>query len=107
MNFESIKTELDLDYLYQDDMDFQDFEEAVERYIQETEVIYYSVAMDYLRDNDPSLSRAMELASDLGYETSNLNSELLATLLKQQDLWDDWYSIQHEVEELFNEVEQD
>lgn len=107
MNFESIKTELDLDYIYEDDMSFQDFEEAVYQYINEREVIYYSVAIDYLKDNDPSLNESMSIASELGFEVSSINSELLATLLKQQNLREEWYSIQDEVEELFNEVEQD
>lgn len=107
MNFESINTELELDYIYQDDMTFLEFEDAVEQYVSEQEVIYYSVAIDYLKDNDPSLNEAMELANEMGLSPIQINSELLATLLMQNNLREDWYSIRDEVEELFNEVEQD
>ena len=33
------------------------------------EIIYYSKAIEYLSNNDASLSRSLELASDMGYET--------------------------------------
>ena len=42
-------------------------------------------AIEYLKLNDPKFTRAMNLANDL-WETKNLNSELLATLVKQDDL---------------------
>lgn len=103
MNFESINTEIDLDYLYQDGMTFSELEEEVHQWINEVEVIYYSVAMQLLSNNDPSLNRSLELASELGFETSSLNSELLATLLKQGMLREEWYEISDEVEELFEE----
>lgn len=63
-----------------------DLKEYLEDRIRECEVIYYHTAIDFLKDNDPSLGESLELASDMGYETKNLNSELLATLLLQQKL---------------------
>lgn len=54
--------------------------------IHEAEVIYYTAAMDYLRENDPSLTDALALAHEYGYTADKLNSELLATLLLQQNL---------------------
>jgi hypothetical protein len=54
-----------------------------EEYIDHAIVVYYHNAIKFLSEHDPSLQESMEKASDLGYETSNLNSELLATLLMQ------------------------
>ena len=56
---------------------FQDLQEN--GYFNE-EIIYYYKAMDYLRENDCSLSESLEIATELGYTTENLNSELLASL---------------------------
>lgn len=44
-------------------------------------IMYYTVALDFLRDNDPSLQDSLGLAHDLGFTAENLNSELLASLL--------------------------
>ncbi len=44
------------------------------------DIIYYYKAMEYLMQNDISLSDSMEIASDMGYEISKLNSEVLASL---------------------------
>ncbi len=52
----------------------------------EAEIIYYDDAMEYLTEHDNSLEESLELASDLGFETQNINSTTLATLLKTQHL---------------------
>lgn len=54
--------------------------------IQENEVIYYSRAMEYLSENDPSLRKSLDLASEYGFSLDNLSSELLATILMQSEL---------------------
>lgn len=48
------------------------------------EIIYFSNAMKYLSENDPSLRESLELAYDFGYETKDLNSEILASLLASE-----------------------
>lgn len=58
----------------------------LEELINEQEIIYNHTAIKFLAENDASLIASLEIASDLGYETKNLNSELLATLLLQQKL---------------------
>ena len=67
------------------------------------EVIYYSTAIRYLKDNDPSLTESLEIATEYGYEAKNLNSELLATLhashKKEETFFED---IAPELENLFN-----
>jgi len=71
------------------------------------EVIYYGRAMEYLMDNDSSLNESMSLAHDLGYTPDNINSELLASLLKSQNLRQEWNDQQDTVEELIDEVRED
>ena len=45
------------------------------------EIIYYHNAIKYLQEFDSSLYESLKLASELGYELVNINSELLASLL--------------------------
>ena len=73
--------------------------------INEQEIIYYSNAIDYLSKNDASLNESMNIANDLGYEASNINSELLATLLYQQNLQADLWDIIEELENVLSECE--
>lgn len=63
-----------------------DLNEYLQERIGECDVIYYATAIKFLAENDASLGESLQLASDMGYETKNLNSELLATLLLQQKL---------------------
>ncbi len=44
------------------------------------EIIYYHTAIDYLKENDASLSESLEIATEYGYTLENLNSEILASL---------------------------
>ena len=67
------------------------------------EVIYYSTAIRYLKENDPSLTESLEIATEYGYEAKNLNSEVLASLhaskKKENTFFED---IAPELENLFN-----
>jgi len=83
-----------------------DFDEYFNDLIEATfsiECIYYRVAMEYLMDNDISLSESLALASDTGYETKELGSELLATILMQNIEQEKLYKAKDDLEELFNE----
>lgn len=55
------------------------------------EVIYYSFAIKYLAENDPSLKESLEIASEYGHNINQLNSELLAGLLKTKYNEEDYY----------------
>ncbi len=87
-------SEIDFQYVIQDlvevceeSEEIENIEEIKEAFIQainETDVIYYSNAMEFLMKEDTSLNESMEIAAELGYTCENLNSETLATLLKQQ-----------------------
>lgn len=69
-------------------------------------IMYHTVALDFLRDNDPSLQYSLGLAHDLGYTPENLNSELLASLLAadiaRDELSDKESAINEFVESLMN-----
>ena len=69
------------------------------------EVIYYSNAIKYLQENDPSLNESLEIASDLGYELKDVNSEILASLLKSQNVRDEFLQLREEINEFFQELE--
>lgn len=87
----------DLDILYHiNDFDLLECEDGADilsyfknlnddREITNTEVIYYYNAMEYLQENDPFLSESLSIAVDCGYNIENINSELLATLLKSEN----------------------
>lgn len=99
---EDNKFDIDLANLYYKEDTFEDFNEKVTEAIMDEEIIYYYEAMKYLSREDASLYQSLEIASEYGYTTENLNSELLATLLYQQNLTNQWYEISDQIEELFN-----
>ena len=69
------------------------------------EVIYYKNAIRYLQENDPSLSESLEIAADYGYEIKNLNSEILASILKSQNVRDEFLDFRDEINEFFQSLE--
>lgn len=70
----------------------------------DVEIIYYSNAIEYLSNNDASLHECMSIASEMGYETKNLNSELLASLLASQNCRNEFYELQSEIDEFFQSM---
>lgn len=68
------------------------------------DIIYYSNAMKFLSENDNSLNESFNLASDLGYDIKNLNSEKLASLLATELLRNDFYSYESEINDFINEL---
>ena len=95
--------DIDLQNLYYNEDTFNDFCDKVNDAIMQEEIIYYYEAMKYLSREDASLSQSLEIANEYGYTTENLNSELLATLLYQQNLTNQWYEISEEIEQIFND----
>jgi hypothetical protein len=68
------------------------------------EIVYYSNAMEYLSENDNSLNESLNLASELGYITENLNSEILASLLASQNARNDFWDKQSGIENFFADL---
>jgi len=96
---------LDCDNLFNDEInDVDELIEVVQERINEIEIVYYSEAMKLLSVHDASLSTSLSLASDFGYNTIDLNSELLASLLIQQMLSEELNEVVEEIEkqEIFN-----
>jgi len=73
----------------------------------DVEVIYYRTAMEYLMEHDTSLYESMQLASEMGYEAENINSELLASLLQSQELRQEFYDLESEITDFFDELEEE
>lgn len=76
-----------------------------DEYVDSAEVIYYHNAIKYLAENDPSLMESMVLAAEYGYTCDKVNSELLATLLLQQNLRSELEDLRSELEEYFEGLE--
>lgn len=55
-----------------------------DRRFTNVEVIYYANAIEILQREDPSLQECLNIAYELGYQTKDLNSEILASLLLSQ-----------------------
>lgn len=57
------------------------------------EIIYYHHAIEFLKENDASLHNSLEIAEELGYSIKDLNSELLASLLKTRMNEETFYNL--------------
>ena len=95
--------DIDLADLYYNEDTFNDFCDKVNDAIMCENIIYYSEAIKYLMNEDASLNESLGIASLYGYTTEQLNSEILATLLYQQKLTEQWYEMETEIKEIFNE----
>ena len=99
-----------INYVDIDSIDENDAFTSIYEMIEENdgfncEVIYYSSAIKYLQENDPSLQESLEIASDYGFETKNLNSEVLASLLKSQNVRCEFLELRDEINEFFESLE--
>lgn len=119
---ETIETKLNLlddlfnDYLddicvsdYLDDDEIQDINDAEDLYTElinsdafNIEIIYYSRAMDYLSENDFSLSESIDIAVELGYSLEDINSELLASLHASEKVKEDFWLIKNDIDEILS-----
>ena len=68
------------------------------------EIIYYSRAMEYLSENDASLMESLAIASDMGYDPVNLNSEILASLLASQNVREEFNDLENEIDSFFLDI---
>ena len=99
-----------INYIDIDEIDNDDAFTSIYEMIEENngfncEVIYYSDAIRYLQENDPSLRESLEIAAELGYEVKNLNSEVLASLLKSQNVRYEFLYFRGEINDFFQELE--
>ena len=99
-----------INYVDIENIDFSDAFYSIYDMIYENggfdiDVIYYSNAIKYLKENDPSLNKSLEIAAEYGYELKNLNSEILASILKSQNVRDEFLDLREEIEDFFAELE--
>ena len=107
----SLRTEVEImDYIQVEDIDYSDAFNSICDMISDNngfdiEIIYYSNAINYLKENDPSLRKSMEIAQEYGYEPKSINSELLASLLASQNAREEFYELQDKINDFFTELE--
>lgn len=95
-------------YGYENINSFDDLKEAIsDNNGFDVDIIYYANAIEYLKENDPSLRESLEIADELGYEVKNLNSELLASLLATRQAEEDFNELQSEVDDFFEDLPTD
>jgi hypothetical protein len=96
LNFEDFDN-LDFSNAFQDIFEILDDNNAFT-----IEIIYYSVAMDYLIKHDTSLTDSIELALDYGFKLEDLNSEILASLLATQITRDAFWGLEEDINNFFD-----
>ena len=93
------ESNIDIEWSYYIDFDNLEIDgnlsEQIRKQVEDSdaldvEIYYYSNAIKFLQENDPSLQESLEIASDAGYNLENLNSEILASLLASQMLQEDF-----------------
>lgn len=97
------------DYVNIEDIDFKNAFESIYDTIQDNngfniDIIYYSNAIEYLKQNDNSLNESIKIALEYGYELKNINSELLASLLASRNATENFYELRNEIENYFSEL---
>ena len=108
-----LNTEIDiLNLINLEDINFSDAYNSIYDMISDNngfdmEVIYYSNAINYLRENDPSLKESLEIASEYGFELNNLSSETLASLLKSQNERENFTELESEINDFFSGLEEE
>ena len=106
----SLKTEVEImDYIQVEDIDYSDAYQSIYEMIDENggfdiDIIYYSNAINYLKENDSSLHESIEIALEYGYELKGINSELLASLLASRNARDEFSELQKEIDNFFLEL---
>lgn len=106
-----LKSEIDIPYMVDiDNIDTSNAYQSIYDMIEDNngfdiEIIYYSTAIEYLKNNDNSLRESLEIANDLGYELKNLNSEILASLLASQNSRDEFADLESEINSFFDDIQ--
>ena len=107
----SLNIDIDiLNLVYIENIDFDSAFDSMRDMIEDNdgfngEIIYYSNAINYLKEHDPSLTESLSLAQEMGYTPENLNSEILATLLNSQNLVSDFNCLEDEINIFFEELQ--
>ena len=93
-----------LDYYTGQSVD--DFIKTIRKVINNQQITYTGVAIEYLYQHDMSLEKSLEIAIKRGFSMKSLDSEVLATLLYQQDLRQQLAAIEIFIKDIFKQAEQ-
>jgi len=105
--FDYNNVDIDISYFLKNELNnFNDFE-SIQNYLKEqgafnVDIIYYSVAIDFLAQNDASLKDSLNMVLELGYSIENLSSEILASILASDLLTTSFYDLQEDINEILN-----
>ena len=104
--FKENNIDIDISYHLNNDYDINNFDDLLEL-LQENraldvEIIYYNKAIDFLKENDPSLCETFALVSEYGFTIDNLNSEFLASILASDILRTQFFELENEINEIFD-----
>ena len=108
INYLDTKIDIDIKYFCStvDVESFDDIYEAIENNLGfEIDIVYYSSAIEYLKENDSSLMESIEIAANIGYDLKYINSELLASLLASKKIREEFEELREEIEEFFENLE--
>lgn len=109
----ALNTEIDvLSFVNIYNIDFNDAFNSIYAMVDDNggfdiEIIYYSQAIEYLSENDPSLKESLELASDFGFSLNDITSETLASLLASQNVRNDFFELEDEINNFFEDLEEE
>ena len=101
-----------MDYVDIENIDFENPFQSIYDLIDSNggfniEIIYYSNAIQYLKENDPSLVDSLSIASEFISDISSLNSEVLASLHASNRVREDFLGLENEIENFFADIKQD
>jgi len=104
------------DYFSPDDYEDINFDDAYRYIIDYIEdcggfdptgaVVYYSKAMEFLQRNDPTLTLSLRLAEDMGYNMLDVDSEILASILKMNMIQNMLYDRADDITAFFYEIQE-
>jgi len=94
----------DINIDYEDVFDTKNMElirdKITNRIFENEHFIYYKDAIEYLSEEDCTLQDSLHLASEIGFDTKNLNSCVLANLLYNNNLSERYYEEEDTIREL-------
>ena len=101
----SITDFIEIDWENNQELNFDNIEEEInDNNGFDLEIIYYSNAIEYLKNNDPSLRYSLELADEYCYTIDTLSSEILASLLYSQNEREKFNNLEDEINEFFDDL---
>jgi hypothetical protein len=98
-----------MDYVDIEDIDFENPFDSIYNLIDdnrgfEIEIIYYSNAIQYLQENDPSLRESLDIAQEFTDDIRSLNSEFLASLHASNKVREEFSELENEIDNFFADI---